>query len=35
MLLTLHVTPSCSITLSFDQVHFKHVQPHVLSPDSL
>jgi len=24
----------CSATVSFDQVHFKHEQPQVLSPDS-
>jgi len=33
-MLALHIALICSTTLSFDQVHIKHEQPQVLSPDS-
>jgi len=34
MLLAVHIALIFSITLSFDQVHFKYEQPQVLLPDS-
>jgi len=33
MLLALHIALIGSTTLNFDQVHFKHQQPQVFSPD--
>jgi len=33
MLLALHIALICSTSLSVDQVHFKHKQTQVLSPD--
>ena len=34
LLCVVHIALICSATLSFDQVHFKHEQSQVLSPDS-
>jgi len=34
MLLASHIALTCSTTLSFDQVHFKHEQPQVRLSDS-
>jgi len=33
-MLGLHISVICRIALSFDQVHFKHNQTQILSPDS-